>query len=312
MPAKKRPDWGGQDELVRLLMGGKAEATMSVREMVQRLEQHNYRIVKDDPGAERRRLAAVESFRKARWDGGDVVRFAAFSCPHLGSRQQQLTFLEAFYDRVVAEGISTVLCAGDVSEGDGYVYKGQMYDIFVHGADRQRGYVEDHFPQRSGIKTHVIAGNHDWSHWQRGGFDLLEAVAKSRADIVYHGPMGARIAVDGVHVYVAHGSGGVAYARSYKPQRRIEQFAPEQKPEVYLLGHYHVWDHLPMYRNVVSFQLGCFQSQTEYLKRLGVYPEIGGLILTIYRGTKGADRPNGFVRVVDEVVPLYVPRVNDY
>ncbi len=185
-------------------------------------------------------------------------------------------------------------------------------DVAVHGADRQRGYIEDHFPERAGVTTELIAGNHDWSFWQRGGVDILAAVAKARPDIKYHGPMGAKIMVGGVHVYLAHGDGGVAYARSYKPQRRIEQFAPEQKPEIYLLGHYHVWDHLPMYRNVVSFQLGCFQAQTDYLKRKGVYPEIGGLILTIYRGTKGADRPGGFVRVVDEIVPFYTPRTADF
>lgn len=124
--------------------------------------------------------------------------------------------------------------------------------------------------------------------------------------------MGADVKVGGVKVYLTHGAGGVAYARSYKQQRRIEQFAPEQKPEVLLTGHYHSWSHLSMYRNVEAWTIGCFQSQTEYLKRLGLYPEIGGLILTFYKGTKGADRPGGFVRVVSEVVPFYVPVAEDH
>ncbi|MDP2325817.1 MAG: hypothetical protein Q8N51_17575, partial [Gammaproteobacteria bacterium] len=122
----------------------------------------------------------------------------------------------------------------------------------------------------------------------------------------------AKVLVDGVDVYLTHGAGGVAYARSYKMQRRIEQFAPEQKPEVYLIGHFHSWAHLPMYRNVDAWTIGCFQSQTDYLKRLGLYPEIGGLIMTIYRGTEGADRPGGFVRVVSEVVPFFLPVEGDY
>lgn len=302
------------DELLKLLMGsaGQQKQLLTPKEMVENLQAQGYRIVKDDPGAERRRTADVKSFSKARWAGGSVVKFGVVSCSHLGSRQQQLTFLHAFYDRIVQDGITTVLHAGDVTDGDGHVYRGHEYDIHVHGSDRQREYVIDNYPRREIVTTHMIAGNHDWSFWKRGGVDVLEGVASKRSDIQYHGPMGAKIMLDGVHVYLAHGEGGVAYARSYKPQKRIEQFAPEQKPEVYLLGHYHVWDHLPMYRNVVSFQLGCFQSQTDYLKAKGLYPEVGGLILTIYKGTEGADRKGGFVRVVDEIVPFYVPRENDF
>ena len=313
----KREEAIAQQALIDVLRGGSDIGGLGVnpltpKEMISNLSAQGYKIVKDDPAAERRRIAAIDSFRKARWAGGDVVKVGVLSCSHLGSRHQQLTFLESFYDRCVEEQISEVLHAGDVSDGDGHVYKGHGYDIFVHGADRQVAYIEEKYPQREGVKTHMIAGNHDWSFYQRGGYDLIENLSARRKDIVYHGPMGAKVFVDGVHFYLAHGDGGVAYARSYKPQRRIEQFAPEQKPEVLLLGHYHVWDHLPMYRNVVSWQLGCFQSQTDYLKRKGLYPEIGGLILTIYRGTKGADRPGGFVRVVGEVVPFFVPKENDY
>jgi hypothetical protein len=118
--------------------------------------------------------------------------------------------------------------------------------------------------------------------------------------------------LDGVHVYLAHGKGSMSYARSYKMQRRIEQFAPQEKPEVYLLGHYHVTDHLYMYRNVFGLLQGCFQSQTDYLKENGLYPEIGGFIVTIFKGTSGADRPGGFVRMQTEFVPFYVPMEADF
>jgi predicted phosphodiesterase len=241
-----------------------------------------------------------------------VVKFGAFSCAHLCSRQQQLTHLEAFYTRCEDEGIADVFCTGDVTDGDGKVYKGHTFDTFITGADHQLDYVAAYYPKRDNITTHMIAGNHDWSFWQRGGYDFLKALASRRKDIRYHGAYGAKIMYGGIHIYMGHGDGGSSYARSYKPQRRIEQFAPEEKPEIFLLGHYHVWDHLPMYRNVVSFQLGCFQSQTDYLKRKGLYPELGGLILTVYKGTKAADRAGGFVRVVDEVVPFYKPRERDY
>jgi predicted phosphodiesterase len=304
---------GGDQELLKLLMGAGAEKQLlSPAEMVRHLQEQGYRIVKDDPERERRHTLQVKEFSKARWAGGHVVKFGAISCTHLGSRNQQLTFLESFYDRMVDEGISTVLHSGDVSDGDGRVYRGHEFDLFAHGFDRQADYVIEKYPRREGVKTYAISGNHDWSFYQRGGSDILLKVAGKRSDFEYLGPMAAQITLGGVKVQLTHGTGGGAYARSYKQQKRIEQFAPEQKPEVYLLGHYHSWSHLPMYRNVVGWQMGCFQSQTEFLKRLGLYPELGGLILTIYCGTDGADRPNGFVRVVDEIVPFYVPKENDF
>lgn len=307
--SQRKPD---ENNLVRLLMGSQEKQLMTPKEMVSHLQEKGYKIVRDDPAAEQRKAAKIASFNKLRWEGGRVVKFGALSCTHLGSRQQQLTFLHTFYDRCSDGGIEHVFHMGDMTDGDGRVYKGQQFDSFLHGVDMQRDYVIEKYPSRKGVLTHLIAGNHDWSFWERGGYDVLKAVAGQRPDIRYYGAYGMTILLDGVHVYMSHGDGGLAYARSYKPQRRIEQFAPEQKPEVYFLGHYHVWDHLPMYRNVVGWQMGCFQSQTDYLKRKGVYPELGGVIVTIYLGTAGADRPNGFVRVIDEVVPFYVPKENDF
>lgn len=301
-----------RDDLIRALLGGEKVRSLTPEEMVENLSREGYKIVKDDPQAERQRVTRVAAQAQSRWSGGSVVKIGVFSCPHLGSRQQQLTHLEAFYSRCEDEGVTDIFCAGDVCEGDGNVYKGQRYDVFLHGVDAQVEYVIDAFPRRRGITTHAIAGNHDMSFWQRGGADVLRMVADHRFDFRYYGSYGADIVYEGVRIYLSHGDGGVAYARSYKPQRRIEQFAPERKPDVYLLGHYHVFDHLPMYRNVVSWELGCFQSQTEYLRRKGVYPEVAGLIMTIYKGTEGADRSGGFVRVVNEVVGLYVPRQEDF
>jgi predicted phosphodiesterase len=309
----KKPIQSEHDALVSALLGDKTKgSSLTPEDMINNLQAEGYRIVKDNPESERRHRAKIVSFSKARWEGGTIVKFGAFSCPHFGSRQQQLTLLESFYDRCVAEGVTDIFCAGDIAEGDGTVYKGQRFDVFVHGADRQAAYIIEKFPKRKGVRTHAIAGNHDMSFWQHGGVDILERVASQRSDILYYGPYGARLNYGGVDIYISHGDGNSSYARSHKQQRRIEQFAPEQKPEVYFLGHYHTWDYLPMYRNVVSWQLGCFQSQTDFLKRKGVYPEIGGLLLTIYKGTKGADRPGGFVRVICEVVPYYVPNSDDF
>ena len=84
-----------------------------------------------------------------------------------------------------------------------------------------------------------------------------------------------------------HPDGGVAYARSYRQQKIIEQLAPEKKPHILLIGHYHIENILPQYRNVYSILLPCFQAQTPYLRRKGLNPEVGAVIMEITPDSKG-------------------------
>lgn len=303
-------------DLVTLLLGtGAKKQLMTPEEMAKRLAEAGYTIVKDDPSVARK----VHSIQ-TRFKGSKTARFAVISCTHLGSRHQQLTFLETFYDRCVERDIKQVLHCGDLVDGDGKVYRGHEYDVFKHGFQAQLKYAKENYPHRPSVTTQVISGNHDWSFYQRGGADILAQLAETRTDLIYLGPMSARATVDGLRVQMTHGKGGGAYARSYKMQKHIEQFAPEQKPQLYFLGHYHSWAHLSMYRNVYGWQMGCFQSQTDFLKALGLYPEVGGIIVEVDFDSPGSDKPtsahdegrSGTVAVRHEVIPFYVPRVDDF
>ncbi len=117
---------------------------------------------------------------------------------------------------------------------------------------------------------------------------------------------GAYLNFGNIVAYLMHGEGGVAYARSYRMQKIIEQFPPEKKPHLLFLGHYHTENHLPAYRNVAGFQLPCFQTQTNYLRAKGLSPEIGFLILEITPNTKG------IAKYKTEWYPFYVPLHGDY
>jgi len=285
---------------------------LSPEQMVETLQQQGYRITLDDPARLTQQHLSIHSESWQRFEGGKTLRYAVISCTHLGSRKQQLRFLHAFYARVADLGIDTVIHAGDLVDGDGRVYPGQAYDLFLTGFDAQLDYAAEKYPVLPGVQTYMISGNHDWSFHQRGGADLVKSLCKKRPDITYLGALTGQLTIDGLRIRVTHAKGGGTYARSYRLQKHIEQFAPEMKPDVYLIGNFHSWAHIPMYRNVVGWQLGCFQAQTEHEMRLGLYPEIGGLILEVHYGTEGADRPNGFVEVSGRVVPLYVPVDADY
>ena len=206
---------------------------------------------------------------------------------HFGSICQQVTLLHEAYKTMAKMGIKTVLHAGDVTEGNGKQHKGQVYEMFLHGADAMVEYATENYPHQEGMTTHIIGGSHDYSFYKEDGNDILAKIAEARKDIKYCGMFGAYMNFGKLSLYLMHGSSGNAYARSYKMQKIIEQFTPQNKPNILVLGHYHTECHLPSYRNVLGIQMPCFQSQTNYLKAKGLSPELGFVVLTIYPDVKG-------------------------
>jgi predicted phosphodiesterase len=279
--------------------------TLDESDMAEELASLGYKVEK---------LSADKADRHAPIDlsmfDGEHIRFAVISCTQLGSKYQQITYLRDFYKLADDRGIKVVLHCGDLVDGMN-VYDGQEYELFIHGVKAQADYAAENYPQLSnGGITYVISGNHDYSFMKESGADILEQVSQRRSDIKYIGAYGAYPDIGPMKVYLHHGGGGGAYARSYRLQKNIEQFAPEAKPDLYFMGHYHIGCHLPMYRNVCAFMIPCFQSQTPFLRRLGLYPEIGGLIMDIT--INDWHRKAGLVDMKFEWVPFYVPKENDY
>jgi predicted phosphodiesterase len=225
---------------------------------------------------------------------------------HFGSTCQQITLLHEAYKIMAEKGIKQVLHAGDVTEGNGKQHKGQIYEMFLHGADNMADYVVKNYPRIKGIKTHIIGGSHDDSFFKEDGTNILARIAERRRDIKYHGMYGAYMEFGNIKIYLMHGNKGVAYARSYKMQKIIEQFPPKNKPNILLLGHYHVECYLPNYRNVIGLQLPCFQTQTNYLRAGGLSPEIGFIILHVQPDA------NGIRSHTVEFHPFFVPKEGDY
>lgn len=237
---------------------------------------------------------------------GDWYRLGVVADTQFGSRYQQLTHLHKAYRIFASEGITRVLHAGDLTDGQSG-YKGHEFELFCHGADAQVDYTVSHYPQEPGITTELIAGNHDELHWRKAGVDVCARIAEKRPDINYHGLHGAYLEAGGASIYLHHGAGGNSYARSYRLQKVIEQMSPDQKPNILLVGHYHTQCYLPGYRNVYAIQLPCLQSQTPYLKRRGLYPELGAVIFEFMPDGEG-----GILKFRAETIPFYVPKHDDY
>lgn len=225
---------------------------------------------------------------------------------HLGSQMQQITLLHETYKIFQKEKIDKVFHCGDVVEGTGRQFYGQLYEMFLHGGDVLVDYTIKNYPKIPGITTYLIGGSHDYSYFKENGIDVLKKIAEERKDIKYLGMFGAYVNIGKVSFYLMHGDGSVAYARSYKMQKIIEQFPADKKPNVLLLGHYHVTNVLPQYRNVLGIQAPCYQTQTTYLRAKGLAPDIGFYILEVIPDVKGV----AHFRV--DYWPLYSPIEGDY
>ena len=281
--------------------------------------ENNGQVLADEILAEElsRRGYAVSKMTDDKMDREHVVcqkperefSFAVISCTHLGSRYQQLTLLREFYQRIFDQGILHVFHCGDLIDGM-KVYDGQEYEIFAHGVEAQVNYAVEYYPRHPGLKTYVIAGNHDYSFIKYAGADALDMIAQKRKDIVYLGAYGAYPRLGRLKIYLHHGHGGTSYASSYRLQRNIERFSPQAKPDYYFLGHYHTTCALFQYRNVLGMLVPCFQSQTPYERRQALSPEIGGYIFHL--GTNDVGRKNNLVVVRMEYVPFYRPIEDDY
>jgi predicted phosphodiesterase len=210
---------------------------------------------------------------KDGWHKAGVV-----SDTHLNSKYQQLTHLKKTYEIFAQERVEFVLHAGDITAGKG-MYKGQEYEVINLGADEQCDYIVQNYPHIPGVKTKLIAGNHDLSYYNSMGYDICKQIANRRDDIEYLGQLGAYVEIsEGVYIYLLHPDSGQAYAVSYKPQKIAAGFVGGQKPNIMIIGHYHQAEYL-FERNIHIIQAGCFETQTPYLKRKGIMPKVAGWMI---------------------------------
>lgn len=213
------------------------------------------------------------------------VRFGVVSDTHFGSKYQQLTHLQDFCHQAEDFGVEFMLHGGDIVDGQN-MHRDQQFELFKHGVDAQANYTIENLPN-VGVPWYAIGGNHDGSGWNDVGANVLRPVSAERTDFHFLGAPTATFHYGNLTIRLVHPDGGPAYARSYKPQKIVEQMAPDSKPDILILGHWHIANHLPGYRNVEAFCVPCFQSQTPYIARKGLAPVIGGILFEAEYGESG-------------------------
>lgn len=253
-----------------------------------------------------RDIVPQENKHVEQWTGDRVIRFGVVSDCHMGSKWQQLSFLNQLYDVFSDEGISTVYNPGDLVDGY-HMHPGHEYEVFKHGADEQEQYVIDVYPFREGIVTKFITGNHDHSHIKAGGHDIGRPIAAARPDMIYLGLSNAKVYLTpNCTVELNHPLDGASYALSYAPQKTIDAMMGGDKPNILLNGHHHKAFYM-QYRNIHCYESGTICAQTPWMRGKRIAANMGGWIIEVHVAEDGT-----ITRCKGELIPLYVPKEHDY
>ncbi len=231
-----------------------------VRDSLESLGFQGYRIESDgDHKVALHKVARPTEFEHKVLFDGETYRFGIASDAHLNSKHCRLDELHIAYDRFASEEISDVYNPGDIVSGMG-IFRGQDHEIINHTFETQVDYAVENYPERDGITTKIISGNHDCEGvFGRAGADACVAVCNRRPDIEWCGRYAADFKLpNGATLTMRHPMGGSSYAKSYKPQKFAESFEGGYKPNVVLFGHWHNMLYT-IERNIFMLNCGTFE-----------------------------------------------------
>jgi hypothetical protein len=214
---------------------------------------------------------------------GDWIRFGLTGDNHLCSKYARLDVLNALYDHWEHEGITRVLQAGNMIDGEARFNK---FDLLTRpGIDAQAEYLVNEWPYRAGITTEFVCGDdHEGWYVQREGINIVTYLQNAadkakRFDLKFMGYMEHDYSFRGSDhnsvMRVIHAGGGSAYATSYSVQKIVESYQPNEKPTILIVGHYHKAEY-SYPRAVHVVQVGCTQDQTPFLRKRRIEAMIGG------------------------------------
>ena len=219
---------------------------------------------------------------------GDRRIIAGVGDIHFGSKHHLRPQFEDFCKYAYERGVRLFLHAGDMLDG---VYKHSVWEQDRRGYEEQVGYAVENLPRFPGATWYFIEGNHDETLGEASGINVGKAmeqsfIAAGRSDVKYLGPRRAYVRVvgpgekRGVFVELWHPRDkSAAYAKSYRLQKHVEAYAPGQKPDILLTGHWHQQMYFTT-RGVHCMSLGCWQgSQSSFGKSLSGAPDIGSWIV---------------------------------
>lgn len=230
----------------------------------------------------------VEIDTNMKYRGENEIKFAVISDTHIGSKFEQRTNLNAFYDELQKRGIKYVYNAGDICDGSVHMHKGFENEQYARGFEEQAQNVIKNYPHREGIKTYFITGNHDNSFSKDNGADIGHRIGQERKDMFYLGPCECILNLTPkVTMGLYHRGKGVSKGLSLYGQNFVDGMDENDKPTISVFGHIHKTMFMK-YKGTNIIYPASFQGRTPFMKSLGLTSEIGGYIVTLKLNDDGS------------------------
>lgn len=184
-----------------------------IRSELKTLEQSGYLLQKQSVGKDEYyfigRLTTADSIHYISGISPKAIsiKIGLLSDTHLNSWHANEEALKQFYKDCEQAGVKQFWHAGDLQEGNGRLYRGQMSEIKNPGFDRVVKYCVENYP-KSNLETIIISGNHDDIWAKESGADIVKAVSLERPDLKYLGQDVGDIILAGVRFRLLHPEGG--------------------------------------------------------------------------------------------------------
>lgn len=214
----------------------------------------------------------------------DHIKLLLLSDTHLCSKYDRVDILRYLYEKAEDKNINYILHSGDLTEGVSGRPQ-QLYDLKETSYTGQRDYVIDKYP-KSNIPTYLIAGNHDLWWVKQCGADICKDIANYRDDIIYLGSDCEDLRIGKLKIRLFHGSGGNAYAKSYKLQKYLDSIPMEERPHILQTGHIHQAFFMKQGKTH-CFQTSCLQDLTPYERSKGFNNDKSVWWVDVYMDNKG-------------------------
>lgn len=195
------------------------------------------------------------------------LKLLLISDTHLASKYDRLDILRYLYAKADELGVKHVLHSGDFTDGRSNRPE-QVYELKEPSYEGQVDYCVDKYPAFDG-KTYTISGNHDDWWYKAAGSEIVKSIARRRDDIVYLGPDVADLKIGNLKIRLFHGSGGGAYAKSYKLQKYLDTIPLAERPDILQTGHIHQSFYMKQDKTH-CFQTSCLEDLTPYCRGMGL------------------------------------------
>jgi len=212
------------------------------------------------------------------------LKLLLISDTHLCSVYDRLDILKYLYKKAEENNVNYVLHSGDLTDGRSNRNE-QIYSLKEVSYTGQRDYVIKNYPHSS-IPTYIISGNHDLWWVKQCGCDIVKDICNQREELIYLGSDCEDLMIGKLKIRLYHGSGGNAYAKSYKIQKYLDSIPIEERPHILQTGHTHQAFYLKQ-GNTHCFQTSCLQDLTPFERSMGFNNDKSVWWVDVYTDNKG-------------------------